>query len=139
MHGAQILLVEEDDVLRDVITRNLHAHHHQVQSAGDSASALELLRVAPFDLVFLDINLPNQTGWEVLHIALSEHRLPLVEVVGQGLKLPIVVLSAVPMSAERRAEFPLLASLPKPFSMSVLLGLAREAGIRREAKTNERS
>lgn len=50
MAGARILLVEDDDVLRDLLSRNLKARHHIVSMATDAHSAIELLREMSFDL-----------------------------------------------------------------------------------------
>src|SRR5713101_8847568 len=69
MPRARILLVEDDEALRDVVERNLLARGHDVSIAADARSALEQLHTAPFDLIVLDINLPDQTGWEVLRAA----------------------------------------------------------------------
>ena len=127
MQGARILLVEDDDVLRSVIERNLSARDHVVSIAGDAQEALVHLRAQVFDLIFLDINLPDQTGWDVLRAAQAEDRFPGL-VMG---KLPVVVLSAVRVSPHRLAEFQPLAYLPKPFPMEAILRLATEAAERR--------
>ncbi len=131
MPGARILLVEDDEVLRDVVQRNLRARGHEVRLAMDAQTALVQLRGAVFDLIVLDINLPDQTGWEVLRVALKEGRLHLQEIDGDTQKLPIVVLSAVRVSPHRLEEFHILAYLPKPFPLEALLRLAAEAAHRR--------
>jgi DNA-binding response OmpR family regulator len=127
---AKILLVEDDEVLCELIRRNLQIRGHMVRIANDGASALACLRTEPFDLVLLDINLPDQTGWEVLRIVQQEGLLPLIDVRAQKQVLPVVVLSAVRVSLQRLAEFHLLAYLPKPFPMDALLRFAHEAAIR---------
>lgn len=123
MENARILLVEDDDVLRQVIQRNLLARGHQVRVAVDAQGALAYLRSQRFDLVFLDINLPDQTGWDVLR---SLENGPHFLKKQQGC-LPVVVLSAVRVSPHRLAEFRPLAYLPKPFPMEAILRLAAEA------------
>jgi DNA-binding response OmpR family regulator len=128
MPGAHILLVEDDDVLCDVIGQNLRARGHEVRIAQDVQSALAYLRMQAFDLIVLDINLPDQTGWDVLRVARSEGRL---QPEAEGGKLPVVVLSAVHVSPGRLAEFRPLAYLPKPFPLDALLRLAAEAQQRR--------
>ncbi|MFL5591963.1 MAG: response regulator [Ktedonobacteraceae bacterium] len=133
MPGARILLVEDDEVLRDVLQRNLRARGHEVRLAMDAQTALAQLRVAVFDLIVLDINLPDQTGWDILRIALKEGRLHLQEIDGNTQKLPVVVISAVRVSPHRLEEFHILAYLPKPFPLEALLRLAAEAAQRRNA------
>ncbi|GCE16345.1 response regulator [Dictyobacter kobayashii] len=132
MTGARILLVEDDDVLRNVVERNLLARGHEVYSAIDGQSALDYLRTTPIDLILLDINLPDQTGWDILRaIQCEEWSFGPTDEMLQG-KLPVVVLSAVRVSPHRLAEFHPLAYLPKPFPMEAVLRLAAEAAKRRE-------
>ena len=133
MPGARILLVEDDEILRDLLGRNLAVREHYVSVAEDARSALAYLRATHFDLIILDINLPDQTGWEVLRTALREGWLHPQDIDGDGKKLPVVVLSAVRVSPRRLEEFHPLAYLPKPFPMEALLRLAVEAAQRREA------
>ncbi len=72
MSRTSILLIEDDDVLSDIVRRNLQARGHEVSVAKDYQSALAHLRSKDFDLVVLDINLPDKTGWDVLRTAISE-------------------------------------------------------------------
>ena len=134
--GARILLVEDDEILCDIIMRNLQARGHEVYVAQDAQSALAYLRAGSFDLIVLDINLPDETGWEVLRTAQREERLHLQEIDGDGQKLPVVVISAVRVGPQRLAEFHPLAYLPKPFPMDALLRLATEAAQRRTASVS---
>ena len=132
MAGARILVVEDDAVLRDLVARNLRARRHEVSLAMDAQMALNFLRTASFDLIILDINLPDQTGWEVLRTAQREGCLPAVVHDGEHAVLPVVVLSAVRVGVQRLSEFHPLAYLPKPFPMEALLRFAAEASGRRE-------
>lgn len=130
MSGAHILLVEDDDVLRDLLQRNLEARTYQVRIAEDAHAALTLLQIVPFDLVILDINLPDQTGWELLQIAQREGWLQARKLDSESAKLPVVVTSAVRVSLARLKEFPVLAYLPKPFPIEALLRVAEETARR---------
>lgn len=138
MPGARILLVEDDEVLCELIKRNLEARQHEVHIGVDARSAVEWLRTCPFDLVLLDINLPDQTGWDVLRSVQQEDILPHFKTSDRAgdMMLPVVVLSAVRVSPRRLAEFHPLAYLPKPFPMDALLRLAAEAGQRRSEQIN---
>ncbi len=134
MRGARILLVEDDEVLRDLIERNLQVRGHAVSIAGDVQEALKHLREGLFDLTLLDINLPDKTGWDILRIAQEEGIMHAQDLDGDGQKLPVVVLSAVRVSPRRLTEFHPLAYLPKPFPLDALLRLAAEAAQRRDEK-----
>lgn len=127
MPATHILLVEDDAVLRDLLRRNLQARGHEVRLAEDARSALAELHTAPVDLVILDINLPDQSGWDVLRVAQQQGWLhPQKQKTDDVAKLPVVVLSAVRVSLARLQEFHPLAYLPKPFPMDALLRLAAE-------------
>ena len=133
MHGARILLVEDDVALGDIVGRNLRARGHEVSVAVDGQSALAYLRSQDFDLIVLDINLPDQTGWDVLRAAQQEGSIRPHEFDGHPDQLPVIVLSAVRVSPRRLAEFHPLAYLPKPFPMEALLRLAAEVAERGHA------
>src|SRR5437660_12880118 len=132
MPGARILLVEDDESLRDLLRRNLEARHHYMSIAIDAQTALVHLRHTVFDLIILDINLPDQTGWDVLRMAQREECLSSITMEDGTNHLPVVVLSAVRVSQQRLAEFHPLAYLPKPFPMEAVLRLAAEAAQRRQ-------
>src|SRR5258708_12205105 len=117
MSGARILLVEDNAVLCDLLRRNLEARQHQVCVADDARTALVCLRTKQFDLVILDINLPDQTGWEVLRIAQREGRLLPHLLDGDVPRLPVVAVSAVRASLSRLKEFPFPPPPPNPFPM----------------------
>lgn len=134
MPGARILLVEDDDVLCELIRRNLEARWHDVYVAGDARTALAYLRTTRFDLILLDICLPDETGWEVLRAACKEGQLVPLELNGHAGQLPVVVLSAVRVSQSRLQEFHPLAYLPKPFPMEAILRLAKEAALRKQGE-----
>ncbi len=140
VQGARILLIEDDEALRELMERNLSARHHAVSTAVDAESALRHLRTSTFDLIILDINLPDLSGWDVLRIAKREgwagtRHSPngqLLQIdMQQEDNLPVVVVSAVRVSPRRLSEFRPLAYLPKPFPMEALLRLAIEAAERR--------
>lgn len=134
MPGAHILLVEDDEELREVICRNLRARGHEVVEAGDVHDALANLRSTTFDLVLLDINLPDQTGWDVLRTAIAEGWIRPLGLPEHPEMLPVVILSAVRVNPRRVAEFHPLAYLPKPFPMEALLRISAESAERRKTR-----
>jgi DNA-binding response OmpR family regulator len=120
---SHTLVVEDDEGLRAIIRRNLEARGHSVREAATVAQAVAALGQELPDLLILDINLPDGTGWDVLR----QVDLP------QDVR--VLVLTAVPVSPRRLGEFRPVAYLPKPFPLEALLRLAesRERTVREHA------
>ena len=66
-HGpARLLVVDDNKVNRLLLTRSLEQQGHKVASAGNGRVALEMLRRESFDLVLLDMEMPEMDGFQVL-------------------------------------------------------------------------
>ncbi len=63
---AKILIVDDEEVVCDLLSRWLAAEGHACAIAPDGATALELLAQEPYDLMMLDIEMPGMSGVEVL-------------------------------------------------------------------------
>jgi adenylate cyclase len=64
--GARLLLADDNKVNRLLLARNLELLGHQVQKAENGRIALEMLKREPFDLLLLDIEMPEMDGFAVL-------------------------------------------------------------------------
>ena len=84
--GARLLLVDDNKVNRLLLARSVELLGHRVRSAENGRVALDLLRAEPFDLVLLDIEMPEMDGFEVLQQMLAEPKLR---------ELPVIVTSAL--------------------------------------------
>ncbi len=62
----RILLVEDEDFIRELYTRQLSKAGFFIQSAADGQAGLEMLKKEPFDLLLLDIMLPGINGLQLL-------------------------------------------------------------------------
>jgi DNA-binding response OmpR family regulator len=107
-----ILVVEDEATFSQVVTRNLEARGHAVLRAETATEALRHLSDSMPDLMLLDINLPDRSGWDVLR-----------ELRDRGTQVPTVIVSAVRVNPARLEEFQPVAYLPKPFPLDALLRL----------------
>jgi DNA-binding response OmpR family regulator len=111
-----ILLVEDESRLRQTLARSLTGRGFQVVEATTAAEAIAAATAGRFNLMLLDVNLPDATGWDVLR-----------QLRQAGCDLPVVVLSAVPPNPSRVREFRPFGILHKPFPIDALLRLIRAA------------
>jgi two-component system cell cycle response regulator DivK len=65
IYMPRILLVEDNELNRDMLVRRLEHRGFQVSTAGDGPQGLALARAQMPDLILLDMNLPEMDGWEV--------------------------------------------------------------------------
>jgi CheY-like chemotaxis protein len=72
--GARLLLAEDNKVNRLLLARSVELLGHHVTAAENGRLALELMRQQPFDLVLLDIHMPELDGFQVLEQMLVENR-----------------------------------------------------------------
>ena len=63
---ANILIVDDVPVIRKNITRTLEKYQHSIMEASNGVKALKLLHEKKFDLIILDIMMPNKGGIETL-------------------------------------------------------------------------
>jgi adenylate cyclase len=83
--GASILVVDDNEANRALLTRRLGRNGHTVAHAEDGERALEMVRKHPFDLVLLDVLMPNMTGHEVLEAMKADpalRHLPVIMITG---------------------------------------------------------
>ena len=123
-----VLLVEDDEPLVAIILRHLTAHGIPTDVARSAEEAVSLLDsgVRPA-LIFLDINLPGDTGWSILRSrAYRDAGSP-----------SVVVVSATRIPSARLREYGIKGYLPKPFSIDTLLETARRYATARPAGTAE--
>jgi CheY-like chemotaxis protein len=81
--AANILVVEDDLLNRDLICKVLRKEGHRVVEACDGAIALEILQVLPFDLVITDFMMPKLNGIKfVEHLHSLQPRIPIIFITG---------------------------------------------------------
>lgn len=112
---ARLLVADDEPHIRRILTTLLEAASFVVDAVSDGPAALELLRgEVHYDLVLLDIMMPEVAGLEVLTRMRSlEHRVA----------VPVIILTAKGQDADRDRAFAIGADdfVTKPFSPKKLL------------------
>jgi CheY-like chemotaxis protein len=83
--GGALLVVEDNEVNRDVLRRRLTREGHDVTLARNGREALDLLAARAFDLILLDIIMPELNGFQVLERLKADERLR---------HIPVITISA---------------------------------------------
>ncbi len=106
----KVLLVEDDPPLRKLVLGYLKLLSHEVTEAPDGKKALAALAETSFDLVVLDLMLPESSGYDVLEFIKTE----------RGGKIPVLMMSArsLPEDRAHAEELGARMYLIKPFSRS---------------------
>jgi sigma-B regulation protein RsbU (phosphoserine phosphatase) len=111
--AGTILVVDDNELNRDLLSRRLRRDGHIVVVAEHGRAALDRLAQQPFDLVLLDIMMPELTGYEVLEIMKGDVELS---------HIPVVMITAA-TEEESIVRCLLLGAddhLPKPFNPTIL-------------------
>jgi DNA-binding NtrC family response regulator len=110
---ARILIVDDEPALRRTLERALTSHHYQVVSVADPHSAYQTLSESTFDVVLLDLRLP-QIGGDTLLLAIVR-RWP--RLIGR-----VILMSGDPWTEQADWPKELLSCplLAKPFSLEAL-------------------
>jgi len=69
----KILVVDDEEALRTVLAAELEGEGYQVTTAADGQEAINILGPSIFDLILLDIKMPNVDGFEVLKFVKERH------------------------------------------------------------------
>jgi adenylate cyclase len=84
--SLSVLAVDDNEYNRDLLSRYLKRQGHVVTLAEDGAEALELARRQQFDLILLDLMMPQMDGFQVLAAMQADPRLR---------DVPVIVISAM--------------------------------------------
>jgi serine phosphatase RsbU (regulator of sigma subunit) len=111
--ASTILVVDDNELNRDLLSRRLRRDGHTVTVAEHGRAALDRLAEQPFDLVLLDIMMPELTGYEVLEIMKGDASLA---------HIPVVMITATTEEESIVRCLGLGADdhLPKPFNPAIL-------------------
>ena len=108
---AHILVVDDDDGIRDLVKKYLNENNFLITTAKNSEDASKKIDIVKFDLIILDIMMPGKTGLQFL----SENK--------KKLNTPVILLTAKGEPKERIEGLEIGADdyLPKPFEPKELI------------------
>ncbi len=112
-HSGSLLVVDDNEGNRDLLARLLQRQGYQVATANSGSQALEALVADAFDLVMLDIMMPEMDGYEVLKRIKADD---------WSRNIPVIMISAHNEleSVARCIELGAEDYLPKPFNQTIL-------------------
>ena len=115
---ARILVIDDEDSVRDILSRMLKTKGHQVVVASNGEEGIEQFRSQPFDLVFTDLGMPKISGWEVgKTIKGINPKVPIAMITGWGMEL----------DREKMSESGIDLIVSKPFNFDQVIHLVSEA------------
>ena len=117
LHGQSemtILLVEDDNVIREILGRLMSLEGYHVVGAANGKEALDLLKTLRPKLILLDLMMPTMNGWEFAEALNKDTALA---------KIPVVVVSAF---RDKEAGLNSRASLKKPVDYEQLVSTVRK-------------
>jgi two-component system KDP operon response regulator KdpE len=79
-----VLVVDDHEIIRDVLERNLDSQGHRVLTVGSGREALSILFRQPVDLVLLDVMMPDLDGFEVLKLIREVSAVPVIMLTAKG-------------------------------------------------------
>ncbi len=119
MSGMQkVLVIEDDDTVRDVLRSFLGEKGFEVTLAKNGAAGLEMVRGEKFDLILTDLVMPGVTGMDVLR-----------EVVAAKISIPVIVMTAfgTVQTAVEAMRIGAFDYVTKPFNLAELMIVLEKA------------
>jgi signal transduction histidine kinase/CheY-like chemotaxis protein len=118
MPPARILVIDDEDSVRDILSKILGLQGHQIVVASDGEEGIERFKNEVFDLVFTVLGMPKTSGWEVgKTIKGLNPKVPIVMITGWGMEL----------SKEKMKENGIGLIVSKPFQFDQVVALVSEA------------
>ena len=113
IQSSSVLVVDDNEMNRDMLCSLLQSDGHKTSVAENGRLGLELIKAKPYDLVLLDVMMPEMNGYQVLERLKSDPSL---------YDIPVIVLSALDEigSVVRCIELGAEDYLPKPFDPVLL-------------------
>ena len=110
--AAKILVVDDDDSLRELLRMHLASAGYEVSTAPDGIRAGHQVLKNPPDLILLDVNMPHMDGFEFIAALKADKTLP---------DIPVIFLTSVEDGEHRGKELGAVGYLTKPVRADRLL------------------
>ena len=110
--SSQILIVEDDDILRELLIKGLDRQGLYVRGARTCAEAVALLEEGQPDLLVLDINLPDGNGLKLLDQLRKD---PF------KLTVPVMIMSSLPVTRGQLRQHAVDSFMPKPLNVQTFI------------------
>ncbi len=115
---SSILVIDDEEVMRNALADILKIGNHQVKTAADGMKGLELMRQERFDMVISDLSMPGISGLEVLkQVKKEKPDMPAILITGWGLEMDPDEMNAAGIDKVIR----------KPFQLKEVLNLVAES------------
>jgi CheY-like chemotaxis protein len=115
--GARILVVDDDEGIRDLLRLHLTSAGYEVQVAADAIAAGYIVLQAPPDLIITDVNMPHMDGFEFVAALKADTSLP---------SIPVIFLTSVDDGDSRSRELGAVGYITKPVRADRLLSLVAQ-------------
>jgi CheY-like chemotaxis protein len=115
--GARILVVDDDEGIRDLLRMHLTSAGYEVQVAADAIAAGYIVLKAPPDLIITDVNMPHMDGFEFVAALKADTSLP---------RIPVIFLTSVDDGDSRSRELGAVGYVTKPVRADRLLSLVAQ-------------
>jgi len=123
----RVLVVDDDASIRDSLKKVLGEAGYEVALAAGGLEALGRCELEQIDLVLLDLNLPNQSGWDVFGRLTAHHPyIPVIIITGLANQYLTALTAGAGALMEKPIEVPVLLK-----TMDELLGEPKETRLRR--------
>ena len=114
---ASILVIEDEEDVRDLLRDILKDAGHRVEVANDGSAGIEIFKKNKFDLVFTDLGMPVMSGWQVAE-----------KIKGINDKIPVALITGwnVALDSLEINNSGVNLIIHKPFKMEQILNLVQD-------------
>ncbi len=125
--SGRVLVVEDDEGIRDMLKYNLVAAGFSVQEASDGAAGLRTARTSRPDLILLDLMLPGMSGFDFCRALRKSSRVPIIMITAKDAEVDKIV--GLELGADDY--------ITKPFSVREVLARVNAVLRRSQPEANE--